>query len=63
MYEIYNSYTPSFEGVVNTADVSVVSISLINVEITKYSYDPSFESLVAMAALSFLSASLLTLNT
>ena len=37
-----------------------MSISLINVEITKYSYDPSFESLVDTGALSFLLASLLT---
>ena len=41
-------------------DMSVVSISIINVEITKYSYDPSFESLVDAGALSFLSASLVT---
>ena len=37
-----------------------MSISLIIVEITKYSCDPSFESLVDAGALSFLSASLLT---
>ena len=52
--------TPSFEGIVDTDDVSAVSIFRKNVGITKYSYDPSFESLVDAGALSFLSASLLT---
>ena len=55
--------TLSFEGIVDTDDVSAVSIIMRIVEITKYSYDPSFESLIDAGALSFLLASLLTLNT
>ena len=59
----FSILTPSFECIVDTDDVSAVSIIVKNVEITKYSYDPSFESLIDAGALLFLSASLLTLNT